>query len=164
MPIFSLYCKRGVSLLLIYRNVEQLDSMSAWLVGEELLHFVALQFCANQFAKSHRSSANLQYHPCPTYTRHPKVRNNPLMGPASLPSSLSVPRQAHPAANSLQSLLTRHSVLFAGQLPPVPARGRGKPWKHRCEQDTGVDMRTLGHEAPQGVLDPRAHRCSLVRL
>jgi len=92
------------------------------------------------------------------------MRDHAVLGPAAVTPGFAIPRQAHPAANSLRPLLSWPVVLPACELLAVQKGGRREPGEHGSQQDTCTHLRAIGHEAAEGVLDARDDRCPLVRL
>ena len=70
----------------------------------------------------HRLLACLQSHAHHSLAHRPSMRNNPLMGPATIAPSLPVPGQADPARNKDCPLLESYIIRANGQLFAIRQR------------------------------------------
>lgn len=76
-----------------------------------------------------RSTSHLQHHPFHKNPCHSEMRNHPVMGSASIPTSLTIPRQAYSAADTVLALLSRYAVRINSKLFTVPEGGPDKSWE-----------------------------------
>jgi hypothetical protein len=74
------------------------------------------------------------------------MRDDPLVGPAAIPPSQSIPGETDPAADILKPLLAGHLILPHSKCIAISQRGGGASRKHGSEQDEGADMRAIGYE------------------
>ena len=66
-----------------------------------------------------RYAPDLYHHPCDPHPNPDANRDEPLLGPATLASSLPVPHQADAAADTRASFLTGHVIRPHGELSAV---------------------------------------------
>ena len=76
-----------------------------------------------------RSTAHLQRHPFNKNPCHSEMRNHPVVGSTSIPTSLTIPHQAYSTADTVLVLLSRYTICINSKLFTVPEGGPDKSWE-----------------------------------
>ena len=76
-----------------------------------------------------RSTTHLQHHPFNKNPCHSEMRNHPVVGSASIPTSLTIPHQAYSTADTVLVLLSRYTICINSKLFTVPEGRPDKSWE-----------------------------------
>ena len=87
-----------------------------------------------------RRSTSLQSHAYLSSARRATMRDHTLLGPAKVPTSLTIPRQANPATDSNLPFLQGYTICFDGKLPAVQQGGVPLSRQQWCKQDKGAGL------------------------
>ena len=68
------------------------------------------------------------------------MRDHTLLGPAKIPSSIAIPRQANPATDTNLPFLKSYTIRSNGKLPAIQQGGCYVPWQQRRKQDKGAGL------------------------
>lgn len=68
------------------------------------------------------------------------MRDHSLLGPATLPASITVPHQANPATNQKLPFLQSYTVCLNGKLSAVQQGSLDVPWQQRHKQNKSTGL------------------------